>query len=124
MTTPASSPTMGNRGHQMMMPEDIPLFQHAVLQDQQATTLNGHPATTWRYLITTTDVTTTQVLGFYQRQMPARDWTTMQVPMETMQGLYGDNAMAYQHNEHLCSIAAGSPASNPHHVELLITVTN
>lgn len=104
---------MGNRGHQMMLPEDIPLFQHAVLQDQQATTLNGHPATTWRYLITTTDVTTTQVLGFYQRQMPARDWATMQAPMETMQGLYGDSALAYQHNEHLCSIAAGSPASNP-----------
>ena len=114
---------MGNQGHQMM-PEDIPLFQHAVLEDQQATTLNGHPATMWRYLITTTDVTTEQVLGFYQRQMPSRGWVVMQMPMETMHGFYGDSAQAYQHDDHLCTIAAGAPTSNSHHVELFITVTN
>lgn len=67
-TTATSSPTpsTGSRGSETL-PEDIPLYQHAVLQDQHTTTLNGHHATTWRYLITTADITTEQVLGFYQR---------------------------------------------------------
>ncbi len=48
----------------------------------------------------------------------------MQIPLETMQGSYANSAMAYQHDEHLCTIAAGTPSSNPHQVELLITATD
>jgi hypothetical protein len=123
MMTPSAIPTTGGQGHATLS-EDIPLFQHAVLQDQQAATLHGQAATTWRYLITTANVTVDQVLGFYQRQMSARGWVTMQMPMETMQGPYTDNALAFQHDGHFCAIAVGAPTSNPHHVELFITVTH
>lgn len=78
-TLPAPAPTRP--------PADIPVYPGATLQQHYRTTWRGLTMDTWMYTVNGPHVTASDVITFYETQMPTHGWMAMQpLPPPTATG--------------------------------------
>ncbi|GEM_PF-2765246 len=113
-------------------PADIPIYPGATLQQQHSASFNGTMIDFWMYTASGPHLTSTDIINFYEKQMPAMGWTPMQtVPKNSkgaavltyqMQPTMGTPTPAPNHMQRMAIIGVGATSqTNPPQVGFVIT---
>jgi hypothetical protein len=127
-TATATAPAPAPKGP----PADIPIYPGATLQQQHSASFNGTMIDFWMYMASGPNLTSTDVINFYQQQMPANGWTPMQtVPKNSkgaalltyqMQPMMGTPMPGHGHMHRMAIIAVGANSeAHPPQIGFVIT---
>lgn len=114
-------------------PADIPIYPGATLQQQYSTSFRGMTMDTWTYMVSGPKVAASDVITFYETQMPTHGWTSMQplpptntkgtvVLMYMQQPMMGTPGPGHGHMQRMAMITIG-PNSQATSSQIGLTIT-
>jgi hypothetical protein len=97
-------------------PVDIPIYPGATLQQHYRTAFRGMTMDTWTYTVNGPKVTASDMITFYEHQMPSYGWTPMQpLPPPTATGTV---MLTYRQQPMM-----GTPGPGPGHMQRMAMIT-